>query len=53
MNELVKLDENIIASLVTTGDLSRLTAAEKVSYYNYRCSQAGLDPAANRLTYCG
>jgi hypothetical protein len=46
MNDMVKLDENIIASLVTTGDLSRLSAAEKVAYYTYRCSQAGLDPAA-------
>ena len=46
MNDMIKLDENIIASLVTTGDLSRLTAAEKVAYYNYRCAQAGLDPAA-------
>lgn len=49
MNAVVKLqaiEPEIIASLVTTGDLSRLTATQKVSYYNYRCQQAGLDPAA-------
>ena len=50
MNAVVKLPAtiapDIIASLVTTGDLSKLTPAQKVSYYNYRCQQAGLDPAA-------
>ena len=46
MNAVVHLDEGIIASLVTNGDLSRLSPSQKVAYYNYRCSQAGLDPAA-------
>jgi len=49
MNAVVQLktiEPSIIASLVTTGDLSRLTPQEKISYYNYRCQQAGLDPAA-------
>lgn len=43
---LVSLDENIISSLVINGDLSRLSPQQKVSFYNYRCQQAGLDPAA-------
>lgn len=49
MNAVVQLktiEPSIIASLVTTGDLSRLSPQEKISYYNYRCQQAGLDPAA-------
>src|SRR5688572_20604214 len=41
-----QIDAEIVASLVTTGDLSRLTASQKVQLYNYRCSQVGLDPAA-------
>lgn len=51
MNAVVKLQTatiapEIIANLVTTGDLSRLNAEQRVQYYNYRCQQAGLDPAA-------
>jgi len=42
----LELDSSIVASLVTTGDLSRLSPSEKVAYYSYRCQQAGLDPAA-------
>jgi len=45
-NELRTLDDNIIASLVLNGDLKRLNPNQKVEYYNYRCQQAGLDPAA-------
>lgn len=40
------LDAGIIANIVTTGDLSGLTGMARVDYYNYRCQQAGLDPAA-------
>jgi hypothetical protein len=40
------IDAEIVSSLVTTGDLSRLTAMQKVQLYNYRCAQVGLDPAA-------
>lgn len=45
-NQLNTLDANIIASLVINGDLSRLTPDQKVAFYNYKCQQAGLDPAA-------
>lgn len=40
------LDPKIIESLVTNGDMSRLTPNQVVDYYNYRCHQAGLDPSA-------
>jgi hypothetical protein len=52
MNAVVKLNPptpiapEVIASLVITGDLSRLDPSQKVALYNYRCQQAGLDPAA-------
>jgi len=44
--ELRTLNQDVIASLVINGDLKRLTPAQKVDYYSYRCQQAGLDPAA-------
>ncbi len=40
------LDPKVIESIVINGDLSKLQPPQKVAYYNYRCSQAGLDPAA-------
>lgn len=40
------LDPAVIESIVLNGDLSKLAAPQKVAYYNYRCNQAGLDPAA-------
>lgn len=43
---LIILDPTIIEMLVLYGDLKRLNAAQKVQYYNYKCQQAGLDPAA-------
>ena len=41
-----KLDPKIIESIVTRGDLSGLREEQLVGYYNYRCSQVGLDPSA-------
>jgi len=40
------LDPKVIESIVINGDLSKLQPPQKVAYYNYRCQQAGLDPAA-------
>ncbi len=40
------IDAGVIATLVTKGDLAGLSPQDQVSYYNYRCQQAGLDPAA-------
>jgi|GEM_PF-5297213 len=45
-NELRTISPEIISKLVIGGDLKGLQPAQKVEYYNYRCSQAGLDPAA-------
>jgi hypothetical protein len=46
MKEGAILDPKVIESIVMNGDLSKLQPAQKVAYYTYRCSQAGLDPAA-------
>jgi len=45
-NELRTLSPDIISKLVIGGDLKGLQPAQKVEFYNYRCQQAGLDPAA-------
>jgi len=45
-NELRTISPDIISKLVIGGDLRGLTPGQKVEFYNYRCSQAGLDPAA-------
>jgi hypothetical protein len=42
----IGMDPAIISKLVTTGDLAGLSDPQRVAYYNYRCQQAGLDPAA-------
>lgn len=47
--EVVKSDisgisAEIIASLVITGDLSKLTQPQKLEYYNRMCERLGLDP---------
>lgn len=44
--QIASIEPEIIANLVTTGDLSRLNPQQRIQYYNYRCQQAGLDPAA-------
>ena len=46
MNAIVTIDPKIIESIVTRGDLSGLREEQLVGYYNYRCSQVGLDPSA-------
>lgn len=46
ISQVQAIDPAIIASVVTTGDLSKLSPQQKVALYNYRCQQAGLDPAA-------
>lgn len=45
-HSLQPLDPHVIETLVIAGDLQRLHPQQKVAYYNYRCQQAGLDPAA-------
>ena len=41
---LTPLVADIITSLVINGDISRLSAAQKVSYYKQFCDKLGLDP---------
>jgi len=45
-NELATISPEIVSSIVLTGDIKALTPEQKVQYYDYRCRQAGLDPAA-------
>ena len=44
------LDDATMLALVSGGDTSRLSAAQKTAYYLARCETAGLDP---RVRYCG
>lgn len=37
-------DNAMLASLVMNGDISRLTPAQKISYYQHVCDKLGLDP---------
>lgn len=46
MNELAKVDSEIINSLVINGDLSRLNQTQKLQYYKAYCDRLGLDPLA-------
>lgn len=39
------LPQDIINTIVLSGDLSKLTGNELTAYYVYRCRQLGLDPA--------
>lgn len=45
------LDEQTMLMLVAGGDCSRLTAQQKISYYNARCEAAGLDPRAQPFAF--
>ena len=42
--EVSKKDESVVASLILTGDLSKMSADDKVRYYNGYCERLGLDP---------
>jgi hypothetical protein len=37
-------DESVVSALILNGDLSKLTASDKVKYYNGYCDRLGLDP---------
>lgn len=37
-------DTNVVSQLILNGDLSKLTATDKVKYYNGYCERMGLDP---------
>ena len=40
----ISADNNVISQLILNGDLSKLTATDKVKYYNGYCERIGLDP---------
>ena len=42
--EVSKKDESVVASLILAGDLSKMSADDKVRYYNGYCERLGLDP---------
>ena len=44
--QTLTIDPKIIEALVLYGDLKKLTSTQTVDYYNFKCYQAGLDPAA-------
>lgn len=37
-------DQSVVSALILNGDLSKLSAADKVKYYNGYCDRLGLDP---------
>lgn len=44
MNNIQKLEPEIISSLVINGDISKLSQDQKVVYYRMFCERLGLDP---------
>ena len=42
--DVSKKDESVVASLILAGDLSKMSADDKVRYYNGYCERLGLDP---------
>lgn len=44
MNELAKVDQNILASLIIQGDISKLDANQRVEYITKLCDRVGVDP---------
>lgn len=48
---LAGLDADTMHALVTGGDCSRLTPAQKTAYYAARCEVAGLDPRAQPFAF--
>jgi len=44
MNELAKVDKEILASLILNGDISKLNSAQRVEYVTRLCERVGVDP---------
>ncbi len=51
--EIAKLPTNaeLIEKVIVGGDLSKMSAAERVSYYNFVCESAGLNPWTQPFDY--
>lgn len=48
---LATLDQSTMLALVSGGDCSKLTPAQKTAYYTARCEAAGLDPRAQPFAF--
>jgi len=44
-NDLMKLPEDVLSSLVLNGDVSKLNPTQKMQYYGELCKRVGIDPA--------
>lgn len=42
--DIKKQDEQVVSAIILNGDLSKLSAPQKVQYYNGYCERIGLDP---------
>lgn len=52
MNELVKTDaQEIMEAVISKGDLSKLTPAERNTYYDETCRSVGLNPLTRPFEY--
>lgn len=44
MSELITVDKDVLAKIITTGDLTGLTIPQQTQYYFTICERVGLDP---------
>jgi len=54
MNQVVPISESaatIVERVIINGDLSKLTAQERVNYYNEECKSVGLNPLTKPFDY--
>jgi hypothetical protein len=51
MEEITKQDDAIMESVLLQGDLSKLTPAQRVSYYKKVCESMGLNPLTRPFDY--
>ena len=49
--QTVDSNADLIEQVVIMGDLSKLTAPQRVAYYRLRCDSAGLDPLTRPFQY--
>ena len=50
-NPMTMIDQNAIEAALMDGDLSRLTAEEKLSHYQMVCKTVGLNPLTKPFQY--
>lgn len=47
----VRVDDDTMEAVIASGDLSRLTPAQKLQWYKARCDAAGVDPRTQPFQY--